>query len=202
MVIPNLKFSEMGGGGYSRVNFGHPKCEVFRNGGVVFRSKFGSKFTVQPETCLCITVVSHILRMWRLMNCFIIHIIPQRSSKSLSISGGHGGRDKIKNAEMQMFVILLLITFTFLILTTPAYLLVIYVMFVHYEESAKSFADFTLFYSVAQKTYYTNYAMNFFLYVISGKKFRADLVQLVKKSADNQSSVSRSQSNSTLSSTL
>ena len=29
--------------------------------------KFGPKFTVQPETCLCITVVSHILRMWRLM---------------------------------------------------------------------------------------------------------------------------------------
>ena len=75
-------------------------------------------------------------------------------------------------------------------------------MFVHYEESAKSFADFTLFYSVAQKTYYTNYAMNFFLYVISGKKFRADFVQLVKRSAGNQSSVSGSQSNSTLSSTL
>ena len=70
MVIPNLKFSEMGGG-YSGVNFGHPKSKVFRNGGV-FRSKlwsgkFGPKFTVRPETCLCITVVSHILRMWRLM---------------------------------------------------------------------------------------------------------------------------------------
>ena len=32
MVIPNLKFSKMGGG-YSGVNFGHPKSEVFRNGG-------------------------------------------------------------------------------------------------------------------------------------------------------------------------
>ena len=71
------------GGGYSGVNFGHPKSEVFWNGGV-FRSKlwssqiwsfpkwggggflvwnsrkglsgkFGQKFTVQPETCLCIT---------------------------------------------------------------------------------------------------------------------------------------------------
>ena len=39
--------SEMvcGGGGYSRVNFGHPKSEVFRNvcgGGGVFRSKLWS----------------------------------------------------------------------------------------------------------------------------------------------------------------
>ena len=74
MVILNLKFPKIGGG-YSGVNFGHPESEVFENvgGGVflVFNSrkglsgKFGPKFTVQPETCLCITVVSHI-RMWRL----------------------------------------------------------------------------------------------------------------------------------------
>ena len=39
MIIPNLKFSEMGGGVYSGVNFGHPKSEVFQNGGEgVFRS--------------------------------------------------------------------------------------------------------------------------------------------------------------------
>ena len=92
-MIPNLKFSEMGGGGsgvnfgnpksevfqngggYSGVNFGHPKSEVFQNGGGVFRSKlwsgkFGPKFTVRPETCLCITVVSHILRMRRLTKHF------------------------------------------------------------------------------------------------------------------------------------
>ena len=87
-------FQNGGGGGYSRVNFGHPKSEVIQNGGeysgvnfghpksevfwngggggfLVWNSrkglsgKFGQKFTVQPETCLCITIVSHILRMWR-----------------------------------------------------------------------------------------------------------------------------------------
>ena len=40
MVIPNLKFSEMGGG-YSRVNFGHPKSEVFQNGGGYSGVNFG-----------------------------------------------------------------------------------------------------------------------------------------------------------------
>ena len=68
-------------GGYSGVNFGHPKSEVFRNGGGGFlvwdsrkglSGKFGPKFTVQPETCLCITVVSHILRMWRLTKPFVL----------------------------------------------------------------------------------------------------------------------------------
>ena len=60
-MIPNLKFSKRGG--YSGVNFGHPKSEVFQNGGggiLVFNSrkgysgKFGPKFTVQPETFLVV----------------------------------------------------------------------------------------------------------------------------------------------------
>ena len=60
------------GGGYSGVNFGHPKSRSFPWEGGVFRTKlwsgkFGPKFTVQPETCLCITVVSHTLCVWRLM---------------------------------------------------------------------------------------------------------------------------------------
>ena len=68
-------------GGYFGVNFGHPKSEVFRNGGGgysgvnLWSGKFGPKFTVQPETCLCITVVSHILRMWRLKRLVPTHII-------------------------------------------------------------------------------------------------------------------------------
>ena len=52
------------GGGYFGVNFGHLKYEVFRNGAGGLSSlkfqkglsgEFGQKFTVQPETCLCIT---------------------------------------------------------------------------------------------------------------------------------------------------
>ena len=133
-----------------------------------------------------------------IMNCFIIHTIRQRSGLNLSRSenAGHGKGNKIKNSEMQIFVILLLVTFSFLILTTPAYLLFIYMMFVNYENSAHSFAVFTLLYSIAQKTYFTNYAMNFFLYVISGKKFRADLLQLFKIIKPLENSVLLSQSNS------
>ena len=52
------------GGGYSGVN--------------LWSRKFGPKFTVQPETCLCITVVSHILRMWRLISQKIGKMWPTR----------------------------------------------------------------------------------------------------------------------------
>ena len=51
-------------GGYSDLNFGQLKSEVFilgRGGTLIWNSRegcsgeFGQKFTLQPETCLCIT---------------------------------------------------------------------------------------------------------------------------------------------------
>ena len=42
----------------------------------------------------------------------------------------------------------------------------------------RGFAIFYFIYQVGEKSYYTNYAINFFLYVISGQKFRTDLAKL------------------------
>ena len=121
-----------------------------------------------------------------IMNSFIIHTIRMRSEMLHMRSAGQGHNsgqgNKIKNSEVQIFVILLLVTFGFLALTTPAYAMYFYVMFVDYGQSAYLLAGFSLFYSVAQKAFYTNYGINFFFYVISGSKFRADLVGLFKKS--------------------
>ena len=120
------------------------------------------------------------------MNSFIIHKIrsrPQLSgvrSQDQDQGQVEGQIPKMKSSEMQIYIILLLVTFGFLTLTTPAYALFIYMMFYNYQKSAYAFAGFNLFYSVAQKTYYTNYAINFFFYVISGKKFRSDLINLLK----------------------
>ena len=107
-----------------------------------------------------------------IMNSFIIHTIRTRSEmlQTRSTGQGHnsGQGNKINNSEVQIFVILLLVTFGFLALTTPAYAMYFYVMFVDYEQSAYLLAGFSLFYSVAQKAFYTNYGINFFFYVISG----------------------------------
>ena len=124
-----------------------------------------------------------------IMNSFIIHTLRTRSVFNLKAipdgsSGvqnqGQGLGTKMKSSEKQIFIILLLVTFAFLILTTPSYVLFLYVMFYDYQQSAYSFAGFFLFHNVGQKTYYTNYGINFFLYVISGQKFRTDLVNLFK----------------------
>ena len=42
-----------------------------------------------------------------------------------------------------------------------------------------------MFYHVGEKTYYTNYGINFFLYVMSGHKFRTDLRNLCGKKKGN-----------------
>ena len=63
-----------------------------------------------------------------------------------------------------------------------------------YTFTPKGKAIFFLVYQVGEKSYYTNYAVNFFLYVISGQKFRTDLMKLFlysKKKARTVSSTSK-----------
>ena len=118
------------------------------------------------------------------MNSVIIHTLQTRSMIKITQSEGQGQNEgqtsKLKNSEKQIFILLLLVTFAFLILTTPGYAMILYVNFVDYTKSPKSFAEYYLIYNIGQKTYYTNYGINFFLYVISGQKFRSDLINLFK----------------------
>ena len=123
------------------------------------------------------------------MNCFIIHTIRQRPRIKIQgqIQGQREGLgSKIKSSEMQIFIILLLVTFGFLFLTTPAYVLFVYINFGNFTKTPKTYAGYRLFHSVAQKLYYTNYGINFYFYVISGKKFRGDLVELFVRSKTRQ----------------
>ena len=138
-----------------------------------------------------------------IMNCFIIHTIRQRpkniNRRSQSTIQGQGRSEgqasKIKSSEMQIFIILLLVTFGFLFLTTPAYVLFVYINFGNLTKSPKTYAGYRLFHSVAQKLYYTNYGINFYLYVISGKKFRGDLVELFVRSKTRQNYIANSVTN-------
>ena len=124
------------------------------------------------------------------MNSFIIHTLKNRSilttsmsvhkSQSQGQSEGKSSSSKIKSSERQIIVTLLTVTFAFLILTTPAYSLFLYAIFYDYKQSPYAFAGYYLFYNVARQTYYTNYGINFFLYVISGRKFRSDLINLFR----------------------
>ena len=116
------------------------------------------------------------------MNSVIIHTLRKRSFNTL-ISKNHGPdqssneSNKAKQSEKQIYTMLLLVSFTFLVLYTPVNVLVLYINF--FTGSTPSFfAGQHLFFHVSEKLFYTSHGINFFLYVLSGQKFRADLVKL------------------------
>ena len=80
---------------------------------------------------------------------------------------------------------LLLVTFVFLALNTPTHLLVFYLNF-YIGTTPYYYAGLHLFYQIGDKTYYTNHGVNFFLYVMSGKKFRTDLKNIFISSNPNR----------------
>ena len=125
-----------------------------------------------------------------IMNGVIIHYLRQRLKWSKTFEGqghgksqGQGERSEIKDktSENHIYVTLLLVSFTFLILTTPGCFFIVYVMFVDYTKTPLRVAGYYLYYHFAQKSLATNNAINFFLYVISGLKFREDLKRLFSK---------------------
>ena len=129
------------------------------------------------------------------MYCVIIHTLKNRSnltiSRSQSQGQGHEGHaPKSRNADNQITVTLLVVTFSFLALITPAYLNIVYLIVVGMGSTPKGFATSYLFYHMGEKIFYTNYAINFFLYVISGQKFRRDLIKLVRCKKEKRSNSS------------
>ena len=119
------------------------------------------------------------------MNSVIIHALHKRSTLSLSSSKSQtqtfteSENVKAKQNEKQIYIMLLLVTFTFLFLNTPVNVMILYVQFV--QGSSPSFiAGMHLFYQVSEKMYTTNHGINFFLYVLSGRKFRTDLMNLFR----------------------
>ena len=117
------------------------------------------------------------------MNSFIIHTLRTRVSlqeKQVSNNPGQnsGQPPKGKTSDKQVFAILLLVTFAFMILTTPGYLFFLVNLLVDFTTSPRLIAGYHLFTNAVQKLHYTNHGINFFLYVISGQKFRNDLKRL------------------------
>ena len=131
------------------------------------------------------------------MNTVIIHTLRKRSSLLLTRSDkqdegqgqNQGHSSKMKTSDKQIIIMLLLVTFGFLILMTPTYGMTYFSAFIDFSISPKLYAGFLLVWSIGQKTYYTNFGINFYLYVISGHKFRSDLLKLFKSVCPSLSTV-------------
>ena len=121
------------------------------------------------------------------MNSSIVHTLrtslqfrtKRYTNKDEELGQSQDQGQKIKSTEKQIYIILLLITFMFLILTTPAYLFFIINLVVNFQTSPKFFAGCYLYFNIAQKLHVTNYGINFFLYVISGEKVQVRFIEIV-----------------------
>ena len=80
--------------------------------------------------------------------------------------------------ERNAIVTLLLISFTFLLLVSPHYVHIALFQLSDLVSSPSLRADYTLFFQVSKKLFFLNSACNFFLYCLSGTKFRNDVASL------------------------
>ena len=110
------------------------------------------------------------------MNIVIIHTLRKRSLLKL-LESTEGQNSKTKHSEKQVYTMLLLVTFVFLILNVPLRAVVYYLNFASGDTSI-FYVGLHLFYQIGDTSYVTNHGINFFLYVMSGKKFRTDLRNL------------------------
>ena len=129
-----------------------------------------------------------------IMTCVIISNLRKRpkflTNKSNSLGEGQDqvqcqgqsqGHRNTRHPKKQIIMMLLVVTFSFLILMIPAYSMLFYTQFVDFRNSPKLYAGFRLFYAIGTRCYHTNFGINFYLYVISGQKFRSDLIGLFRK---------------------
>ena len=88
------------------------------------------------------------------INSFIIHTIGSRRRLVTT----NQVEQRSRSSETQIFIILLLVTFSFLLLNTPSYMFFLFNMIIDFSKSPKSQAGIHLFDAITEKTWYTNNA--------------------------------------------
>ena len=124
------------------------------------------------------------------MNFVIVKTV-RTSRKSFGDNDRTTGMDArqkaMKSAENQLTIMFLLVTTLFLILLCPTYVRFIYLSFAN-PGTPLEYANQILIFQITIRLYMTNSAVNFFLYCISGKKFRNDLKEILRCSGKSHSS--------------
>ena len=112
---------------------------------------------------------------------FVIMKTVKNSRKMFGANDTNTGMDSrqkvMKNAENQLTIMLLMVTTLFLILLCPTYVRFIYLSFVK-RDTPFEYASSVLLFQIPYKFYSSNSGLNFFLYCISGQKFRNDLKEI------------------------
>ena len=154
------------------------QCYAYGTSGIF--SRVYSWFSFVLNAVIPMTLLIH-------MN-YVIADAVRKSRKMFGSNGGNAGgrmdqgmdtrQKNLKTAENQLTIMLLLVTTLFLILVCPTYFRFIYLSFAK-RDTPLVYARVMLIYQVTAKLYISNSGINFFLYCISGQKFRNDLKEIL-----------------------
>ena len=161
--IPHLFMARLLGG----------QCFGYSAGGVITKIYSWVNF-------ICNGVIPFTLLIY--MNSVIVKAVGnsrrQFGARDLT-SRGKGTREKtMRNAESQLTIMLLLVTTLFFILLIPVYVRFVLTTFFK-PDSPYKFSIAMLLFQITHKLFHTNNGINFFLYCISGQKFRNDLREIL-----------------------
>ena len=115
-----------------------------------------------------------------IMNFIIIRTV-RKSRKLRRQNTDSNNKDfkKGKQVENQLTVMCIVIAATFVTLILPSYIRFIVYQVIAPTSSPKTFAGFYFFVHISFRLYAANYGLHFFLYLLSGTKFRNDLRKLL-----------------------
>ena len=108
----------------------------------------------------------------------------RQSVASASPSGQEerrGQNQQVSSKDRNLIAMLLLVSFMFLLLNAPRFMRIIIAATVHFEPTPRRMAMTALAWHITNKLYFTNNACNFFLYCVSGSKFRRDFKALISE---------------------
>ena len=157
------------------------QCVAYAVGGTMTRLYSWISFTVNgiiPFSML-IYMNSVIVKTVRKSRTMFEGTVTSRKENDLNGNQETDTRQRtMKSAESQLTIMLLLVTLLFSILLIPTYIRFIYLAFVKNDTAFKSSVSILMF-QVTHKLYASNSGVNFFLYCISGRKFRNDLKEIL-----------------------
>ncbi len=93
--------------------------------------------------------------------------------------------NQARAAEKQLVVMLMTVSFVFMILTLPLFVRYFIFTNIDYKASGWAYALYVLLYNLTNKLYMTNNAINFYIYYLSGRKFRGDCAKMFKCSSNS-----------------
>jgi hypothetical protein len=128
-----------------------------------------------------------------ILNIIIIATLYRRKQQQRTLSSTIS--KETQSSDIQLVVMLMLVSFAFLFLTLPICVRYILANVLDHENNPYHHAVYTFLYHLTQKLTATNNAVNFYLYCMGGQKFRSDLRKLCSRRTPREDRNTTSRSN-------